>query len=769
MKKILYILFLLPVSSNSQTTIDTTIDGWNAVIYRPAQYYVNGNSDSALHCFVFSYGASETGASYTTMRTIGGPIAYIVGGGAASVTVGSVTHYPIYIGLRIPVAFPTNGEPLAKLDAIRTAFKIKKKNLHVGGFSAGGYAYKIMATEDAYDNTVPYGPFTYADAFKSIIDVQGPLPDDNSDWFNKIKNFARNNVTNGGIYAGWWGTGDGDRSIPRLADSMNAVVSNSAFVNVTSDAHGYNPAVHRVYGYPDGTAPQTFTLAGRTQTAYQWAIRNGDSTLPNISPIAQAGIDQRFESRNYTWLYGGRSTDADGSISSYQWVKISGSGSDIISPTAAATRVSNLSPGTYQFELTVTDNGGATDKDTLSVIIFQRVCNVAAPVVHTLTYTDANYKEYYNPSGSGLNFKGGDTVKIDKDFSLIAIGNITGDSCKPLVFIDDGNNRRIKRLRFGESHKVAFIKVTATQQGRLKIGTNHLAGGNISLAFALAHNIEVSNLYLDSCEVGISAKFNPTAVDSMQYPNFILKDIYLHHNILYDIHGEGMYIGHTYPNSDPYSGNLIPVRMDNVEIAYNDVSGTDWDGIQLSNAMDNASIHHNTIRNFGRIDMGSQRAGIILGGNTNGRVYNNTVRYGTGNGIQIFGYGDNDVYNNIIDSAGRTLDGANGEQSIYSHDPLITIESRPPTKVEVYNNLIRHHEVIAAIQISENNNNADPSWISGNWFCFFPSTPGSWETTMIGRPSGSTVTGNSVNCSATNYPGAPGQIRGMKIKLKINF
>jgi hypothetical protein len=67
----------------------------------------------------------------------------------------------------------------------------------------------------------------------------------------------------------------------------------------------------------------------------------------------------------------GSGSDVDGTIASYQWTKISGpSQYSIVSAKKAQTTVNNLSQGTYQFELTVTDNQGATGKDTVIVTVY---------------------------------------------------------------------------------------------------------------------------------------------------------------------------------------------------------------------------------------------------------------------------------------------------------------------------------------------------------------------------------------------------------------
>ena len=64
------------------------------------------------------------------------------------------------------------------------------------------------------------------------------------------------------------------------------------------------------------------------------------------------------------------STDPDGTIVSYQWKSIGGPGTaTIIAPTNYETVISNLITGVYLFELTVTDNGGLSAKDTVTIAV----------------------------------------------------------------------------------------------------------------------------------------------------------------------------------------------------------------------------------------------------------------------------------------------------------------------------------------------------------------------------------------------------------------
>ena len=91
----------------------------------------------------------------------------------------------------------------------------------------------------------------------------------------------------------------------------------------------------------------------------------------NVLPIANAGVDQTITAPASTVsLDGSASHDPDGTIKSYSWVLISGNGSvtinngNTVNPSA-----SGLIPGTYVFQLTVTDNSGATAKDQVTVTV----------------------------------------------------------------------------------------------------------------------------------------------------------------------------------------------------------------------------------------------------------------------------------------------------------------------------------------------------------------------------------------------------------------
>lgn len=105
-----------------------------------------------------------------------------------------------------------------------------------------------------------------------------------------------------------------------------------------------------------------------------------------VAPIARAGAPITISlPTNKVELDGSASTDADGTITSYRWTQTSGpAASQILTPNASKTAVSNLIAGDYRFQLEVTDNSGLKNTATVTV----QVKPNQAPVIVTTEIVD---------------------------------------------------------------------------------------------------------------------------------------------------------------------------------------------------------------------------------------------------------------------------------------------------------------------------------------------------------------------------------------------
>ncbi len=188
------------------------------------------------------------------------------------------------------------------------------------------------------------------------------------------------------------------------ADRTIILPTNSASLNGSgsSDADGTIAS----YLWQQISGPSTSTLSSTTaasitvsnlvQGVYSYRLTVTDNlgatatdqvtvtvaTAVNTAPSANAGSDISITLPvNSVTLTGAASADANGTITGYLWKQVSGPAQATIAVSSAVTAVvSNLQEGVYYFSLTVTDNDGATDTDTVKVTV-NAVSN-QAPVAH---------------------------------------------------------------------------------------------------------------------------------------------------------------------------------------------------------------------------------------------------------------------------------------------------------------------------------------------------------------------------------------------------
>lgn len=135
----------------------------------------------------------------------------------------------------------------------------------------------------------------------------------------------------------------------------------------------------------DSTVVTSVTIPADSSIVLIYSAPSGGN-IPPTAVAVKAG--DRTNPTDTVTLFGSGS-DPDGTIVSYAWVKLSGPICTINSPSSATTLISSMPAGTYVFQLTVTDNNGATGVATVTVTVNQPV-----PVCFTTPRTVGNITVY---------------------------------------------------------------------------------------------------------------------------------------------------------------------------------------------------------------------------------------------------------------------------------------------------------------------------------------------------------------------------------------
>ena len=117
------------------------------------------------------------------------------------------------------------------------------------------------------------------------------------------------------------------------------------------------------------------------------------TVLDNAAPTANAGADAQANASATVQLDGSASADADGIIASYSWQQIDSSGYSVILSNPAFAQPTFTAPAVaaetvLSFELTVTDDDGSQDTDTVGITILANAAPTANAGVDLQVYED---------------------------------------------------------------------------------------------------------------------------------------------------------------------------------------------------------------------------------------------------------------------------------------------------------------------------------------------------------------------------------------------
>jgi predicted esterase len=402
---------------------------------------------------------------------------------------------------------------------------------------------------------------------------------------------------------------------------------------------------------------------------------------PNLPPTVNAGLDRVITLPVNSVTLSAVAIDSDGSIVSKIWKKLSGpSTGAIVNPMELITDVSILTEGVYTFEISVSDNKGSKSTDDVTVTV--KKPEIVAPVDGldcgcTTTLKAAPDGGIY---ANGSTSKPGDKVCIaGGTYKYINLSNFNGSASKPITVINCGGQVVVNGPAYGFSVTASsFFRLTGTgtpgvDYGFKVDGVSQYTPSGLGLS-RKSTDFEIDHLEFTKCDVGVICKTNPTCDSETWDAAFVMRNLSFHDLYLHDINGEGFYVGHTSHEvdmtCDARSITVKPQRILGLKIYNCRVDGTGWDGIQVANSPENAQIYNNTVNNFGTRNQAAQQAGILMGGLSNGNVYNNSISNGTGNGIQVLGVGLIKVYNNVVVNTG-------GNNVVSASKDGIFIDDRP--------------------------------------------------------------------------------------------
>lgn len=272
----------------------------------------------------------------------------------------------------------------------------------------------------------------------------------------------------------------------------------------------------------------------------------------------------------------------------------------------------------------------------------------------------------------GTAYQAGDVICLlagNKDYLLLQ--NIQGTEAQPITITNKGGAVLIDTDHFYgiKFYNCKHIILSGSGVEGLDYGIQVKrvgAGAGISIDY-YSSNVEIESVEIAHTAIaGIYAKTEPFQGDCDQLvtrDNFTMFDLKIHDCYLHDIADEGLYIG-----SSKYTGQVVhqcndvvvlPHVIEGVEIYNNIIEHTGWDGIQVSSAPVDCSIHDNIVRNDSYAAYPGQMSGILIGGGSKCDCYNNKIYDGTGDGIDVFGMGFMKIYNNLIVRAGKTFEPGN--------------------------------------------------------------------------------------------------------------
>jgi hypothetical protein len=365
----------------------------------------------------------------------------------------------------------------------------------------------------------------------------------------------------------------------------------------------------------------------------------------------------------------------------------------------------------------------------------------------------------------------GDTIfLLSGSKTYLWLGYLHGTNEKPIVVINRNGKVEISGYKYGlKFDSSSHIKLTGKGMWDIPYGIliQYTTGAGISVD-GLSTNIEIEGVEISNVlYAGIYAKTDPICSDFRSTrEKFTLRNLFIHDNYIHHTGNEGMYIGNV-----KYLGmtlvcngkdtTVFPHLVRGVEVCNNRIDYAGWDGLQVSSTDSGCSVHHNMIQYDSQGENPEQMSGILLGGGSHCKCYNNTIMNGKGDGIDILSLGNEYLYNNQIHLAGRSYKPGNTSPQYMKHGIYISqYYTLPDAEYTLTNNnitspktnCVRINNYIAKVRVI-NNILVDPG-----------SYPQLGPKAFINKVNPAMKDSSAVNITAVYYDEV-----GFKDPLKLNF
>ena len=179
----------------------------------------------------------------------------------------------------------------------------------------------------------------------------------------------------------------------------------------------FNTSTRFISGTPTTIGSGTITIrASNSEGSDDWTIDYTTMAVANQNPTANAGPNQSVAAGASVDLDGTASDDSDGVISSYTWAQTTGT---IIALTGANTSTPSFTaPSTNSaqvltFQLTVTDDDGATATDLVAISVAEAGAANVAPSANAGPDQDVGANETVNLDGTGSSDSDGTIESYD--------------------------------------------------------------------------------------------------------------------------------------------------------------------------------------------------------------------------------------------------------------------------------------------------------------------------------------------------------------------